>query len=217
MKLARFTDRLLLAFIVFSMCQAQAPAANDYMRNLGEQYFKNGQYQDAANILAIASSEAPKDPYVHYLRANALAKLKQNAEAAAEYRLCAALDRAGTIGRYSQQALANLIPPQKGKPKSKPDATTAEADELTRQRLTVECDALVEKINKEAADKRNALEREKQARMTTSGKPLDKLANNEAVEKEYNEKIVEVHAEEMDKVAAASAYYARKLSALRRP
>jgi tetratricopeptide (TPR) repeat protein len=220
MKLARFTSRWLVAFAGMLVCQLHAVAAgNEYMRNLGEQYFKQGQYQDAANILAIASSESPKDPYVHYLRAGALAKLRQNAEAAAEYRLCITLDRSGTIRQYSQQMLETLIPSQKAKAKSKPvsDATTPEDDEATRQRLTAECDAMIEKINKAADEKRKALEREKQARMTVNGQPLEKLASNQAVEKEFNEKFATLHEQEMNEVSVASAFYARKLAALKRP
>jgi len=221
MKFPRFTRRLIIAALAGTLlCQVQALAAsNDYMVNLGKQYFDQGQYQDAANIMAIASNERPRDPYVHYIRANALAKLRQNAEAAAEYRLCLMLDPTGTIGRYSQRALANLIPQPKTKPKSKPasDATTAEADEITRQKLTAECDATIEKINKEASAQRNALEKEKQSRLAVSGPPLDRLAVNQPVEKEFSEKIAAVRKEEMDKIAAISAAYARKLSTLKRP
>lgn len=219
MKLPHFASRLNIALAAMLLCQVQAlSASDDYMVSLGKQYFDQGQYQDAANIMAIASSERPRDPYVHYIRANALAKLKQNAEAAAEYRLCLTLDPSGTIGRYSQQALANLIPQPK-KPKSKPvsDATTAEVDEATRQKLTAECDAAIDKVNKEASDKRNALEKEKQARLLVNGQPLDKLAVNQVVEKEYGEKIAAVQKEEMDKVAAISSAYARKLATLKRP
>jgi len=219
MKVAGFTIGSIIISAGMFFCQVAALPENDYMVNLGVQYFQQGQYQDAANILAIASNERPRDPYVHYMRANALSRLKQNAEAAAEYKLSMSLDPSGKIGRYSQQALANLMPPPKTKPKPKPvsDATAAEADETTRQKLTAECDAIIEKINKEAAEKRSALEKEKQSRLVTTGQPLDKLTINQAVEKEIGEKMAAVKKEEMDKVAAASALYARKLSALKRP
>jgi hypothetical protein len=218
MELSNCTKTTLVALLAIIVCQ-QPGLADSYMRNLGEQYFKAGQYQDAANILAIASSETPKDAYVHYLRASALAKLRQNAEAAGEYRMCVALDHGGVIGKYSQQALASLDP-QKSKPKPKPSAqANAEADELARQRLTAECDAMVDRINKETDDKVKALEKERQAQIAVNAPNSihNSPAANDAINKEYKGQTEALRAEEMSRVAAASAYYARKLSALKGP
>jgi tetratricopeptide (TPR) repeat protein len=205
----------------FAMLLSQAPAfASNFLVRLAEKYYKQGEYQNAANVLALASADDPRNAYVHYMRGNALALLKQHTEAGEEYKIALALDRSGLVGQYSKEGLAALQREHKSvTPKLHPpvavDTGPVPDDNLemveAKNRLSARCDAKIDEINKQAEDKIRAIDKERQDRLANN------LDNDDLVNKEYGRKIALLRAESARKVADTSAYYAHAISLLQLP
>jgi tetratricopeptide (TPR) repeat protein len=213
------TAKVWIMLFVLLLCQAPALASNFLVR-LAEKYYTRGEYQNAANVLALASADDPRNAYVHYMRANALALLKQPAEAGEEYRIAFTLDRSGLVGKYSKEGLAALLDEHKpATPKLHPpvqvDTGPVPDDNLemveAKNRLSARCDAKIDEINKQAEDKIRVLDKERQERLANN------VDNDDLVNKEYGRKIAVLRAEAATKVAETSAYYAHAISLLQAP
>jgi tetratricopeptide (TPR) repeat protein len=178
------TSRILLSFFVVFLCQGPS-FADDYMLKLGDKYYKAGDYQNAANSWQSSLAANPKNAYAHYMLANALVNLKQNAQAGAEYTKAAELDPNGPIGTYSKQALATLTRqyanagqrsvansavPQRNS-QSTSAQQTASPPEMSddEKRLNAECDTKISQINRETDDKIRALRQEQNDRLNANG------------------------------------------------
>jgi tetratricopeptide (TPR) repeat protein len=207
--------------MLIALLLSQAPAfASNFLVRLAEKYYKLGEYQNAANVLALASADNPRNAYVHYMRANSLALLKQHAEAGEEYKIAFALDRSGLVGRYSKEGLAALLDEHKAAtPKLHPpvevDTGPVPDDNVemveAKNRLSVRCDAKIDQINKQAEDKIRVLDKERQERLANN------VDNDDLINKEYGRKIAILRAEAARRVAETSAYYAHSISLLQVP
>jgi tetratricopeptide (TPR) repeat protein len=174
----------LLIVASFVCLSQQAASATDYLVNLGERYYKSGDYANAAESLRSAIRKTPQNAYAHYMLGNTLLLLHKASEAEEEYKFSAQLDPNGQIGKYSKQAISKIsqpaVPPpglkasagstagsQMGSIKSV-DTSNGNFDEYTR-RMTDECDSRVHDINRETEDKIRSLEQEKLDRISANG------------------------------------------------
>jgi tetratricopeptide (TPR) repeat protein len=178
------TPRIALLVLLMFICQRPS-LADDYMAKLGDKYYKAGDYQNAANSWQSSLTNNPNNAYVHYMLANALVNLKQNARAGAEYTKAAELDPNGPIGTYSKQALvtlsrqyANAIPriePNSARPQQNVETASARQtgtpSEISddERRLNAECETKINQINRETEDKIRALHQEQYDRINANG------------------------------------------------
>src|SRR5277367_3797897 len=223
-------------------CQPNA-LADDYMLKLGERYYKAGDYKNAANSLQSALTNSPNNAYAHYMLANSLVSLKQNAQAAAEYQKAASLDPGGAIATYSRQALANLtrppetaVMPQRSSNSSTQKGVSAPEKEMSddEKRLNAERDTKIAQINRETEDRVLTLRQEQTERIQANGqtayRPVtvgwgpygpvqqmvpyyDPAANNDAINREFAMKEDVLRGQGLKRIEETKSYYAKKVEA----
>jgi tetratricopeptide (TPR) repeat protein len=92
----------------------QASTKEDALTIRGQQAYRQGDFQTAADVLKQSEVADPSDAVAHYLRANCLRYLGKSAEAAQEYQSALAISPSGQVADYSRRGLTQMGLPANG-------------------------------------------------------------------------------------------------------